>query len=234
MSRKTNWINEIVEDVVRDVGEKISSPVLKKEAYVVQARPSSSKTESLSENNRKNHQELLEKYVKSLNEISAKLDSVDRNVDSSNSSEFRSLKSDETYNLNASFLHGLFFENIGSTASTITTDSLTFMRIERDWGTFDRWQKDFIACCMSARNGWAVTCYNVFLKRYMNVVINLHSDSVPMGCIPLIVVDCWEHSYYSDYFTNRKEYVFAMMKEFRWEKIEERFEQAEQIAKVIR
>jgi Fe-Mn family superoxide dismutase len=68
----------------------------------------------------------------------------------------------------------------------------------------------------------------------MNVVVNLHSQDVPVGCIPVIVMDCWEHSYYSDFFNHRKDYVFAMMRELRWEKIEERFEQTEMVAKVLR
>ncbi len=234
MSKNVNWLEGLAEDVVKDVVEKISAKKVNNEAYVVQSRPADSKTESLSEKNRKAHQELMEGYVKSLNEISAKLDSVDREGVTPNSGDFRALKSDEAYNLNAAFLHGLFFENIGDPNSRLTTDSLSFMRLERDWGSFDQWQKDFIACCLAARNGWAVTCYNTFLKRYMNVVVNLHSGDVPMGCIPIIVVDCWEHSYYSDYLKDRKSYVFEMMKEFRWNKIEERFEAAEQIGRVMK
>lgn len=232
--KKTSFIEHIVEDVVKNVGDKVTSKKLQVESYVVQSRPVTSKTESLSEENKKNHQDLMEGYVKSLNEISAKLDSVDRSSVSPNSGEFRSLKADEAYNINASFLHGLFFENIGDPSSKLTTDSISFMRLERDWGTFDRWQQDFIACSLSSRNGWAITCYNVFLKRYINVVVNLHSHDVPLGCIPIIVLDCWEHSYYTDFLKDRKEYVFSMMKEFRWDKIEERFENAELIAKVIK
>ena len=86
---------------------------------------------------------------------------------------------------------------------------------------------------MSSRNGWVVTCYNTFLKRYINVVVDLHSSNVPFGCHPVIVVDCWEHTYYRDFLKDRKSYVFAMMKEFNWDKIEERFEKTERIVKAI-
>lgn len=232
--KNKTWITGIVEDVVKEVGEKINTSRLKNEAYVISSRPVEHKTETLSAENIKAHQELMEGYVKSLNEVSAKLDTADRDNANTNSSEFRSLKIDETYNLNASFLHGMFFENIGDPASKLTTDSISFMRLERDWGSFDNWQKDFIACALSARNGWVVTCYNMYLKRYVNVIINLHSTDVPIGCIPVIVIDCWEHSYYSDYKKDRKSYVFDMMRELRWSKIEERFELADEIAKVIK
>jgi superoxide dismutase len=47
-------------------------------------------------------------------------------------------------------------------------------------------------------------------------------------------MDAWEHSYYRDYLSDRKTYVFAMMRELRWTRIEERFEKAERISKVMR
>ena len=108
------------------------------------------------------------------------------------------------------------------------------MRLSRDFGTFDAWQEDFVACCLSARNGWGVTVYNTHLQRYMNTVIDLHSQNVMCGIIPVIIMDCWEHSYYRDYLRDRKTYVFGMMKELNWNVIEERFVKADLIAKVLK
>jgi len=203
------------------------------EAYVVQAQKYRLPTELLSEKNKAAHQELMENYVKSLNDVSARLDTVDKDDANLNYSEFRSLKIDEVYNLNAAFLHALFFENVSDVNSVVTMDSLAFMRLERDFGSFENWQKDFIACGLSARNGWVVTVYNTFLKRYMNVVVDLHHQNIPFGSYVCIVVDCWEHSYYKDYLKDRKTYLYAMMKELNWKTIENRFKKAEKINKVI-
>lgn len=200
------------------------------EAYVVSASKYDLTTEKLSEENKSAHQELMEGYAKSLNEVSSALDTADRDNANPNNSSFRNLKIDEVHNLNAAFLHGLFFENISDVRSTIAMDSLTYMRLERDWGTFDAWQRDFIACAMSSRNGWVVTVYNFFLKRYMNVVVDLHNVGIPFSSIPVIVLDCWEHSYYRDYLKDRRSYVFAMMKEIRWDKIEDRIRRIERMA----
>ena len=202
------------------------------ESYVVQAKKYNLPTELLSDKNKKEHQELLAKYVKALNEVSTKLDTVSREDSNLNFSEYRSLKIDEVYNLNAAYLHALFFENISDQRSIITMDSLAFMRLERDFGSFDAWQKDFVACCLSARNGWGVTVYNTMLKRYINIVVDLHHHNIPMGSHPIIVMDCWEHSYYRDYLSDRKTYVYGMMKELNWKEIDERFQKAEKIAKI--
>lgn len=229
------FINKIVKETISELKpKKLLVSTQKNESYVVQSRKFDIPTESLSEKSKLAHQELLDGYVKALNEVSARLDTVSRDDVTPNSSDFRRLKLDEAHNINAAFLHGLFFENIGDTSSQVTTDSLTYMRIERDWGTFDSWQKDFIASCLAARNGWAVCCYNTFLGRYINVVVDLHCLNVPFGCIPVIVVDCWEHTYYRDYMNDRKSYVYAMMKELKWTRIEERFEKSERIAKVMK
>lgn len=202
------------------------------ESYVIEAGKFNLQTELLSQKTKKSHQELLEGYAKKLNEVSAKIDGCDKSGANLNSSEFRSLKIDEAYNHNAAFLHGLYFENISDLNSTIAVDNLSYMKLAKDFGTFDAWQEDFVACCLSARNGWAVTFYNTQLKRYMNTVIDLHSQNVMIGMIPVIVMDCWEHSYYRDYLKDRKSYVFAMMKELNWSVIEQRIKKTEAISKL--
>lgn len=204
------------------------------EAYVTKAKKYDLPTDLLSEKTKQAHQELLAGYVKALNDVSAKLDSADRDLANPNNSEFRNLKLDEVHNINAAFLHALYFENIADPKSVITMDSLVFMRLERDFGSFDEWQKDFIACALSSRNGWVVTVYNSFLNRYLNVVVDLHNLNIPFASHPVIVIDCWEHSYYRDYLKDRKSYVYAMMKELKWKVINGRFEKTEKVSKAFK
>jgi len=202
------------------------------ESYIVQAKKYDLPTELLSGKNKEEHQNLLAKYVKALNATSTKLDTASRDDANLNGSEFRSLKIDEVYNMNAAYLHALFFENISDQRSIITMDSLAFMRLERDFGSFDAWQKDFVACAMSARNGWAITVYSTMLKRYINIVVDLHHQNIPIAAYPIVVIDCWEHSYYRDYLSDRKTYVYGMMKELNWNEINDRFKKAEKISKI--
>ena len=214
------------------IKEELGTKKPLKESYITQAKKYSLPTELLSDKNKAEHQKLLEKYVASLNEVSTKLDTADLDKANPNHSEFRNLKIDEVFNMNAAYLHALFFENISDQRSIVTMDSLSFMRLERDFGSFDVWQKEFVACALSARNGWACTVYSMMLKRYINIVVDLHSQHVPIGCVPIIVLDCWEHSYYRDYLSDRKTYAYGMMKEFDWKEIESRIKKAEKIAKI--
>jgi len=109
-------INNALNEVLTEkgiLGEQVQekSEIIS-ESYVTQAGKFDLKTELLSGKTKKAHQELLEGYVETLNKISANLDGVDKTSANLNMSAFRSLKIDETYNHNAAFLHGMYFENI--------------------------------------------------------------------------------------------------------------------------
>ena len=231
MSDFTN--KDIKENIKKSLGLEKDKTHLN-ESYVAQTKTFSLPTELLSMANKKAHIDLYEGYVAEFNKISAELDSVDRNNVNKNNSKFRSLKIDETYNGNAAYLHELYFANISDLHSEVAMDSLAYMRLTRDFGTFDDWQRDFMACCLASRNGWACTVYNVWLQSYQNCVIDLHSSNVPVGVFPVITLDMWEHAYYRDYLNNSKVYTVAMMKQLNWKVIETRVKKAEKIGQILR
>jgi Fe-Mn family superoxide dismutase len=224
-----------MEDLKKKVIKTIDSALgeVLSEAYVTEPKQFNLRTELLSNATKKTQIQEFEEFVAALNRVSAELDGADREDANSKSSDFRSLKLNEVYCMNAAFLRALYFENISDLNSRITMDSLAFIRLERDFGTFDDWQKDFIACCSASRDGYAVTGYSVFLKRYMNFVIDEESKNVGIGVVPLIVMDMNVGAYFRDYLDDKKTYVLAMMKEFNWEQIEKRFTRAEKVAKVF-
>jgi len=225
--------NEIKRIIEESIGLEEKKEQLD-ESYVARAKQYSLTTEFLSTANKQNHLELYDGYVDAFNKVSAELDGVDRSTSNSRSSAYRALKADESYNMNAVYLHELYFSNISDLNSTITMDSLAYMRLARDFGSFDEWQKDFIACCKASRSGWAITYYNIFTKAYMNTFIDLHSENVPVFGIPVVVMDVWEHAYYKDYLKDIKTYVVAMMKQLNWKVIEKRFEKADRVSQALR
>lgn len=204
------------------------------EAFVHEPKPFKQVTEFLSEKAKMAHLELYKGYIESFNQASAQLDTADRSTANSRHSDYRSLKFDETYNLNGTWLHELFFANGFDPHSEVTMDSLAYLKLQRDFGTFEDWQRDFIAAGLSSGNGWVVTGFNMFLKRYVTNVVSHHSGDIQMGLYPVIVVDMWEHAYFRDYLTDKKSYLLAQMKELNWTVIEERFKKAESIALVLK
>lgn len=204
------------------------------EAYVTVPKEFELSTQLLSQKTKEAHKKLYMGYIEKLNKISIELDSVDRAGADNKASPYRSLKAAEIFNRNAVHLHELYFANISDLQSEVAFDSLCYMKLSQDFGTFDDWQWDFIACAMSARNGWAVTAYDTFLRRYVNFFVDGDDCSIPVGCYPIVVLDMWEHAFFRDYQTDKQQYVIGMMRELNWEVIERRVERAEQMGKVLR
>tara|TARA_Y100001937_G_C7114456_1_gene329414 strand:- start:869 stop:1546 length:678 start_codon:yes stop_codon:yes gene_type:complete len=216
------------------VKEVIRGTLKLDESLSAQEKKFSFNSEFLSDDNYQNHIELYRGYLENFNTISAKLDTADRQNVNCNHSEFRSLKLDETFNMNGVYLHELYFANIGDPSSQIAMDSLSYMRLARDFGSFDAWQKDFIACATASQCGWAITYLNTYTQTYMNAVVDLHANNCPFGAIPVIVMDAWQHAYYRDYLKDVTTYTRAMMKLLRWPVIEERIKKADKMLQILR
>ena len=224
---------------MKDLFSKKAKEIIKEtlnlnEALSAQEKTFTFNSDFLSTDNFQNHIELYQGYLKNFNEISAKLDTADRTNVNCNHSEFRSLKLDEAFNMNGVYLHELYFANIGDPHSEIKMDSLAYMRLSRDFGSFDAWQKDFMACMAASQCGWAITYLNTYTQTYMNAVVDLHTNNVPFGSYPIIVMDAWQHAYYRDYLKDVDTYTRAMMKLLRWPVVEERIAKADKIIQVLR
>ena len=204
------------------------------ESFVAEPKQFKQVSEFVSQKTKDSHVEKYKNYVDAFNKASSKLDTAPRGDVNSRHSEFRSLKLDETWNLNALWLHELYFANCFDPHSEVVMDSMAFLRLQRDFGTFDDWQRDFMACALASRSGWAVTGYHLFLKKYVNFFIDEHSGNVPVGLFPVVVVDMWEHAYYKDYLNDAKSYLVAQMRELNWEVIEDRFKKAENLHQAVK
>lgn len=238
-----NKLSVDVEKIVKETLRKVAPDVVKEraatkrifnEAFVAEPKTFKQLTDSVSQKTKDEHYNLYKGYLESFNKISAGLDAVDREDANPRHSKFRTLKVDESYNLNSVWFHELYFSNCFDPNSEVYMDSIPYIRLQRDFGSFEDWQHDFIACAMSANEGWAVTGYHMFLKKFVNTFVDLHSQNVMAGLYPVIVLDCWSHSFYKDFPNDRKSYVLAQMKELNWTIISERFEKVEKVAMALR
>lgn len=225
----TAAVKETVSRIRKDASLK--EPV--EEAYVATGKSYPLATSYLSDAAKKHHEQLYKGYAEVLTRVSIEADSADKQNVSSAHSMYRAIKRDEAYNLNATYLHELYFANCFDINSELFQDFDAFVWLARDWGTFDAWMKDFMAAALSARSGWVICGYSMFLKRLINVVVDSHDQGVPVGLIPLIVIDMWEHAYVRDYGADKKAYLTAMMRQINWEVVEDRFDRVSRIKEVV-
>lgn len=226
-------LQKIVKESIAAASPSFSKETLE-EAYIAQPKIYPQTTDLLSNSTKDAHTKLYQGYVEKLTRVSAEIDVADKLNANSSSSDYSSLKRDESYLHNAVYLHELYFANCFDPNSEIFMNMFAYMRLQRDFGTFEAWQADFIACAHSNRDGWVVCGYSSFLKRFVNTFVENHSSNVMMGLYPVIVVDTHEHAYYRDYLEDRKSYIVAMMQQFNWDVIESRFVRAEKIAEALK
>lgn len=232
--KKALLVGVDLEKIVKESIAKQKPSLTLDEAYVAEPKTYKQVSELVSQKTKETHRALYEGYVETLNKVSAELDSSDRSVSNSRHSEFRSLKLDEVYNLNSVWLHELYFANCFDPHSEVTMDSMAYLRLQRDFGAFEDWQKDFMACALAAGNGWAVCGYNMFLRRYVNTVVSNHSQDVMIGLYPVIVIDMHEHAYVRDYASDKKSFLVSQMRELNWNVIEDRIKRADAMGEALK
>lgn len=194
-----------------------------KEALILIPKTFVLKTDWLSHKTKEAHERIYKNYIAQFNQASAELDTVSRE----DITKLRSLKLDETYSLNGVKLHELYFGNISDQQSEIHRDSIPYMRLGRDWGTFENWQFDFRGTALASREGWVILYYDPFKDKYLHAMIDGHTENIPVCCIPILVLDMWSHAYYKDFLDDKKSYVNAMMREINWQIVEARMVIAE-------
>ncbi len=201
---------------VTAVSRTPESPTL----YTVKEFDINDKINGLSPNQIKQHKTLYAGYVKSRNEIAQSLTNADRvNANSRTYSQFRALKVAETYAVNGSILHELYFENLATHPMTI--GPLTEQLIVQSFGTLEAFKQDFMASGNSAR-GWVLTCYSLDDKRVHNFVLEEHNQHVPVLALPLLVLDVYEHAYMIDFGIQRPSYLKVFWDAINWDVVEER------------
>lgn len=164
------------------------------------------------------HDKLYAGYVTKKNEIEAKLEPLMKGGDVSTAnqsfSELRALKDGETFAVNGVYLHEYYFDVLGGTgdATGALVDALT-----AQYGSFANFQAYFSACGMAAR-GWVVLCYDLQDQALKVYIGDAHNQGGIWGCLPVLVLDVYEHAYFMDYGSDRKAYIAEWWKNIDWAK----------------
>jgi Fe-Mn family superoxide dismutase len=219
--------------IVKKSYRKVAPVPSLQEGYIAQQKVYGQVTEFATRENKSFHQDLYQNYIASLNKLSATIDASPKDDVNSRSSMYRTLKADESYNLNAVWLHELYFANCFDPHSTIYMDSPSYIHIQRQWGSFDSWQSDFMACAQASGNGYALLGMNIFLRQYVNTFVTGYSQDVMMGMFPILAIDCHEHAYFDMFFGDKNSFIVACMREINWDVIDSRIDKAEQILHIL-
>ena len=169
----------------------------------------------------KNHFTLYQGYVANVNKLSDALNLLTKDGKSS-APEYAEMKRRFGWEFDGMRLHELYFENMVKDGSLPGSKSELYLKIEKDFGSFEAWEKDFRATGAMRGIGWAMLYFDEEADRLFNVWINEHDTGHFAGCKPVLVMDVFEHAFVLDYGTKRADYIEAFMKAIDWEVVEKR------------
>jgi len=176
--------------------------------------------EGFSETLLKNHFTLYQGYVTNTNRLIDTLNRM-RKEGNTNTPEYAELKRRFGWEFNGMRLHEYYFENLAGKGELDGTGKL-FKKISEDFGSFDAWEKDFKAVGAMRGIGWAILYQDPANGRLMNVWINEHDMGHPAGCMPILILDVFEHAFMIDYGLRRADYIGAFFKNIHWKSAEGR------------
>jgi superoxide dismutase, Fe-Mn family len=164
------------------------------------------------------HDKLYQGYVDKMNSVGEELSVFAKGerelVGNQTHSELRALRKGETFATNGVYLHEYYFNVLGGDGEP-PENSLT-EAITDKWGSMDAFINYFSQSGMSMR-GWVVLCWDIQKARLKVYGCDAHNEGAVWGCLPIIVLDVYEHAYFLDYGSDRKAYIADFWKNLNWE-----------------
>ena len=174
----------------------------------------------------KNHFTLYEGYVNNINKLvnlTAELVEQEKGA----TPEFAETTRRFGWEFNGMRLHELYFENLMKGGSTLESDSPLGKKIAEEFGSIEKWEKHFRAIAMMRGIGWVILYYDPSANELFNVWINEHDGGHLVGCVPILVMDVFEHAYMLQYGLKKADYLEAFMKNICFHFANARFAEAQ-------
>lgn len=167
-----------------------------------------------------NHIILYQGYVTNTNKLTETLEQMQKSEKTA-TPEFAELKRRLGWEFNGMRLHEYYFDTLGGNGAVDATSRLARKKID-DFGSIEAWQREFKAVGAIRGIGWAVLYQDNVTNKLFNCWINEHDQGHPAGCMPILVMDVFEHAFMLDYGLKRADYIEAFFKNVDWKAVESR------------
>lgn len=172
------------------------------------------------------HIKLYEGYVKHANLI---LDHISELAKESEkfAYELGEIQRRFSFEFNGMRNHEVYFSSLEVGAKDLETGSQLRTQIEKDFESFDTWLTRFKAIALTRGIGWAILFYDPVTKSLVNAWVDEQHLGQLSGCMPILALDMWEHSFVADYQpSGKKQYVEDFFANLNWSVIENNFLEA--------
>lgn len=179
-----------------------------------------SKLKGISAKNIEEHLKLYEGYVKHANLILEEISSRDSEKDAYAISE---MQRRFAFEFDGMRNHEIYFSSLEGGSKEISEGDLK-NKISKEWGSFENWLSRFKTIAKTRGIGWAILYFDPNSNRLLNSWIDEQHLGHLNGCVPILALDMWEHSFVSDYFPSGKgTYIEDFFENLNWQVIESNF-----------
>jgi Fe-Mn family superoxide dismutase len=127
------------------------------------------------------------------------------------------------FNLGGHVNHSIWWKNLSPEGGDKPTGDLA-AALDDAFGSFDKFKDQFTAAANGLQgSGWAVLGYDSLGDKLLTFQLYDQQANVPLGIIPLLQVDMWEHAYYLQYKNVKADYVKAFWNVVNWADVQDRF-----------
>lgn len=165
-----------------------------------------------------NHFTLYQGYVANTNKVFDLLSAMLKD-DQVSTPQYAELKRRAGWEFNGMRLHELYFENLGGKIALDKKGKLS-SKIIGNFGSLENWEKDFRATGSMRGIGWTILYQDNVTSKLFNQWINEHDAGHPADCIPVLVMDVFEHAFMLDYGLKRAAYIDAFFRNIDWAALE--------------
>lgn len=185
--------------------------------------------EGLSEKLLEQHWKLYEGYVTNSNFLNNAIWEALKSGGEVNKPNLAELQRRFGFEYNGMVLHEYYFAGMKKGVKEPSVASPVISTLASNYGSLENWKKQFMEIGKMRGIGWVITYLDPLAQRLVNVWVSDHEVGNIAGFIPVVVMDCWEHAYVTDFGASangRVEYIQTFFKNFNWNIVQERLEGA--------
>ena len=136
------------------------------------------------------------------------------------------LEKNLAFHLGGHVNHTAFWANLSPEGGDKPTGELA-AAIDEFFGSFDAFRQHFAATAIGIQgSGWASLAWDSVGSRLVTFQLYDQQGNIPLGVVPIVLLDMWEHAFYLDYVNVKGDYVTAWWNIVNWADAQDRFARA--------
>ncbi|ADU49856.1 superoxide dismutase [Intrasporangium calvum] len=169
-------------------------------------------------------------YVDGANAAVAKLEEL---RESGDYAAVNGVEKNLAFHLGGHTNHSVFWKNMSPDGGGRPEGEVA-AAIDEYFGGFDKFQAHFNANANAIQgSGWSILSWDTLAARPHIMQLFDQQGNIPVGQIPLLQLDMWEHAFYLQYENVKADYVNAWWNVVNWQDVAARLERAKATAGLI-